>query len=104
VQVIEEIKKAVCLEFGLCRFEIESHQRRRSVAVARMVAMSLAKRMTDLSLTRVGHMFGNHSRWAVNYACKRVDPYVVIVAQTLPAKAAPQDWVKALQAMMELSR
>jgi chromosomal replication initiator protein len=103
VLVIEEIKKVTCLEFGLSKAEIEGRQRKRDVAVPRMLAMSLSRQLTSLSLNAIGRRFGGRDHSTVIYACRKINPHLMIVAQRLPAKAAPRDWVKALQVTMGLS-
>jgi chromosomal replication initiator protein len=102
--VVEEIKRSVCVEFGLCKAEIESAVRKRAISMPRMLAMAITRQLTNLSFAQIGQRFGGRAHTTVVRACRRVDPHLAIVAQRLPAKAAPQDWVKALQAMMELSR
>jgi chromosomal replication initiation ATPase DnaA len=97
--VVEQIKRAVCLEFGLCRFEIESHIKRPSVSTPRMIGMALARRLTRMSFAQIGHRFGGR-----DHACRRIDPYVVIVAQRLPATATAEEWVRAVQSVMEIPR
>jgi hypothetical protein len=38
----------------------------------------------------------------VVHACRRIDPYVVIVAQRLPATATAEEWVRAVWSAMEI--
>lgn len=45
----------------------------RRVSRARQVAMTLAVRMTDHSLSRIGHFFGGRDHTTVIYACQTVE-------------------------------
>jgi chromosomal replication initiation ATPase DnaA len=101
---VEQIKRAVCLEFGLCRAEIESHIKCPSVSTPRMIGMALARRLTRMSFAQIGHRFGGRDHTTVVHACRRIDPYVVIVAQRLPATATAEEWVKAVWSVMEIPR
>jgi hypothetical protein len=91
---IERIKRTVCIEFGVLKVELESHRSKNHIAIARMVAMALARQLTSLSLNQVGRWFGNRHHTAVLYACKRMSPHVTAAAQTRPA--TPEQWVAAL--------
>jgi chromosomal replication initiator protein len=47
--------------------------RKRRVARARQVAMSLSVQLTDHSLVRIGHFFGGRDHSTVIYACREVE-------------------------------
>jgi chromosomal replication initiator protein len=102
--VVEQIKKVTCLEFGLSKAEIESHIKRPSVATPRMLAMAIARQLTNLSFAQIGRRFGGRDHSTVYHACKKIGPHLAIVAQRLPAKATAEEWVKAIGSMMEIPR
>jgi chromosomal replication initiator protein len=102
VSSIDRIKKAICLEFGLRRVELESRQRKRDVVIARMIGMALARQLTDLTLTQIGRRFGNRDHTRVIYASQRMGRVITVAAQALPAKATPKQWARAVQTAMEL--
>jgi hypothetical protein len=69
-----------------------------------MIGMALARRLTRMSLAQIGQRFGGRDHTTVVHACRRIDPYVVIVAQRLPATATADEWVKAIGSAMEVPR
>jgi chromosomal replication initiator protein len=58
---LEKIQEAVCDALGTTPREMNSSRRTRSVAMARQVAMYLARKLTAHSLNEVGRFFGNKS-------------------------------------------
>jgi hypothetical protein len=57
-----------------------------------------------MSFAQIGHRFGGRDHTTVVRACRRIDPYVVIVAQRLPATATAEEWVRAVWSVMEIPR
>jgi chromosomal replication initiator protein len=101
---VKQIKHLVCLEFGLLEVDLESDRRQRHIAIARMIGMALARRLTKLSSTQIGRRFGNRDHTTVLYACKRVGPHMEAAAQRLPDGATAEEWVKTMQSVMGLGR
>ncbi|MCF2707202.1 chromosomal replication initiator protein DnaA [Arcanobacterium haemolyticum] len=53
--------------------DLKSPDRSRAVATARQIAMYLCREMTDLSLPKVGEIFGGRDHTTVLHACKKID-------------------------------
>lgn len=52
--------------------EIYGSSRAHAVAIARQIAMYLCREMTDLSLPKIGQLFGNRDHTTVMYANKKI--------------------------------
>jgi chromosomal replication initiator protein len=70
---LERIRDAVATHFGISASELESSSRAARIAWPRHVAIHLARRLTDASLSDVGAYFGGRNHATVHYSCKRVD-------------------------------
>lgn len=64
----DDIKKAVCAEFGTPLIEMTSGRRGRLVVRPRQVAMFLCKELTPLSLPAIGRKFGSRDHTTVMHA------------------------------------
>jgi chromosomal replication initiator protein len=69
---ISEIVDASAREFGVRREALLDRDRRPNVAVARQVAMYLARELTDHSLPEIGRGFGGRNHATVLHAVNRV--------------------------------
>jgi chromosomal replication initiator protein len=69
----ESIKKHVCKHFNIKIADIESTKRSRNFSYPRQVAMFLCRRMTDLSLPKIGENFGNRDHTTVLHACEKIN-------------------------------
>jgi chromosomal replication initiator protein len=70
------IEAVVAPYFGITPADLHSSRRTRTVSLARMVAMYLARRHTQMSFPEIGRFMGkNHS--SVILACKRFDKLLV---------------------------
>jgi chromosomal replication initiator protein len=72
VASIGEIVDAAAQEFGLKREQLLARGREPSVALARQVAMYLARKLTDHSLPEIGRSVGNRNHATVLHAVNRV--------------------------------
>jgi chromosomal replication initiator protein len=70
---IGEIVDAAAQEFGLKREQLLARGREPSIALARQVAMYLARKLTDHSLPEIGRGVGNRNHATVLHAVKRVN-------------------------------
>lgn len=66
------IKKHVCLHFNIKESEMDSKKRSRNLAYPRQIAMFLCREMTDLSLPKIGELFGNRDHTTVLHACDKI--------------------------------
>jgi len=66
-----EIVEAVCRYYQLTKEDIAGSSRVKAVAMARQIAMYLCREMTDLSLPKIGELFGR-DHTTVMYAQKKV--------------------------------
>ena len=70
---VELIQKIVCDYFGLKIQDIRAKKRTKEIANARQIAMYIAKRNTNLSLSEIGRYFGGKDHATVIYACKQIE-------------------------------
>ena len=66
-----EINEAVCRYYQLTKEDMSGSSRVKAIAMARQIAMYLCREMTDLSLPKIGELFGR-DHTTVMYACKKV--------------------------------
>jgi chromosomal replication initiator protein len=68
----EDIKKQVCKHFNIKLSDIESSNRARKYSYPRQIAMYLCRKMTDISLPKIGESFGNRDHTTVLYATEKI--------------------------------
>lgn len=66
------IREIVCQHFEVTEQELDSPKRTRSIAYPRQVAMYLIREMTDLSLPKIGEIFGNRDHSTVVHSCDKI--------------------------------
>jgi len=70
---VERIAERVGRHFQVDPRVLQSKQRSRGMLVARQVAMTLARRLTPLSLEQIGAYFGGRDHSTVLHACRKVE-------------------------------
>ena len=69
---ISDIENAVCTLFGVAARDLKSASRARSVSQPRMLAMYLARRMTNVAYSEIGRHFGGRNHTTVLSAERKV--------------------------------
>ena len=70
---LHQIARATARHFSLKLNDLRSPSRRRSVVIARGVAMHLARTLTRQSLEQIGRYFGGRDHTTVSYGCRRTE-------------------------------
>jgi chromosomal replication initiator protein len=73
---MEDIIRAVTERFGVKLSELQSKKRSNAIAYPRQVAMTLARRLTRMSLEDVGSYFGGRDHSTVLHAVRKIDRLV----------------------------
>ncbi|MGL4376047.1 MAG: chromosomal replication initiator protein DnaA, partial [Microcoleaceae cyanobacterium] len=68
----ESVLLAVVDEFKVSMEELKGNSRRREISTARQVAMYLMRHHTDLSLPKIGEVFGGKDHTTVLYSCEKI--------------------------------
>jgi len=74
---IDNIKQVVSNYYGIPIDVMESKLRKHEVALARQMAMYLAKHLTQLSLKSIGANFGGRDHSTVLHSCQAIENYFV---------------------------
>ena len=67
-----EIMNAVAANYGLTVDDLSGNSRVAHIATARQVAMYICREQTNLSLPKIGQLFGNRDHTTVMYAAKKI--------------------------------
>ena len=67
-----DIEQSVSTYFGLTPADLHTSRKSRTIALARNVAMYLARKHTDLSLPEIARVMGNKNHTTVLLACRRI--------------------------------
>lgn len=73
---IDNIQEILGNKYDISLDTMVSKSRKKEVAEARMVAMFFARKLTDLSLKKIGLYFGGRDHSTVVHACKKVDKQI----------------------------
>ena len=86
-----DIEQGVGTYFGVTPADLHTSRKSRTIALARNVAMFLARKHTDLSLPEIARVMGNKNHTTVLLACRRISGLIEADAQaTWPGAAGPQ--------------
>lgn len=66
------IREVICNYFDVTEKELDSPKRTKKIAYPRQVAMYLIREYTDLSLPKIGEIFGNRDHSTVVHACDKL--------------------------------
>jgi chromosomal replication initiator protein len=86
---VAEVEQAVCRLFSIRADELRSARRTRSVSQPRMLAMYLARKMTQAAYTEIGEHFGGRNHSTVMSAEKRVRS---LLESDATVRAGAQEW------------
>lgn len=70
---LNDITTTVASYFGLTQAELNTSRKTRTIALARGIAMLLARRHTTMSFPEIGRFMGNKNHSTVILACKKLD-------------------------------
>ncbi|MFP4544239.1 MAG: chromosomal replication initiator protein DnaA [Candidatus Kapaibacterium sp.] len=74
---IDDIKDAVSSYYKIQIDMLESKSRKHEIALARQMAMYLAKQLTSMSLKSIGSTFGGRDHSTVLHSCQTIENYLV---------------------------
>jgi chromosomal replication initiator protein len=86
---LADVELAVCNLFGLPGDELRSSKRQRSVSEPRMLAMYLARRLTQAAYTEIGGYFGGRNHSTVMSAERKIHD---LVRSKASVRISTQDW------------
>ena len=70
---VDLIQQVVSEHFRVATEDLKSKKRVKTITIPRQVAMYLARKLTDLSLIRIGDEFGGRDHTTVIHACEKVN-------------------------------
>ncbi len=73
---LDDIKREVAGYYGLAVPLLEGASRKHEIALARQIAMYLAKQLTPLSLKAIGAGFGKRDHTTVIHSCRTIENYL----------------------------
>lgn len=76
------IRQLICNYFDITEKELDSPKRTRKIAYPRQIAMYLIREHTDLSLPKIGEIFGNRDHSTVVHACDKLTREVEEISET----------------------
>ncbi|MEM8807584.1 MAG: chromosomal replication initiator protein DnaA [Cyanobacteria bacterium P01_G01_bin.38] len=82
----KSVLKAISDTFNVSIEDLKSNSRRREISLARQVGMYLMRQHTDLSLPKVGEVFGGKDHTTVMYSCDKINRLIkedMTLAQTV---------------------
>ena len=69
---LSDIESVVAIYFGLTPVDLHTSRKSRTIALARGIAMHLARKHTDMSFPEIGRFMGNKNHSTVLLACRRI--------------------------------
>ena len=72
VVMLSDIESIVAIYFGLTPADLHTSRKSRTIALARGIAMYLARKYTDMSYPEIGRFMGNKNHSTVILACRRI--------------------------------
>ncbi|NOT02364.1 MAG: chromosomal replication initiator protein DnaA [Phycisphaerales bacterium] len=69
---LSDIETVVAIYFGLTQADLHTSRKSRTIALARSIAMHLARTHTDMSFPEIGRFMGNKNHSTVLLACRRI--------------------------------
>jgi chromosomal replication initiator protein len=72
ILTVSDIEQSAATFFGITPADLHTSRKSRTIALARNVAMFLARKHTDLSFPEIGRMMGNKNHTTVLLACRRI--------------------------------
>jgi chromosomal replication initiator protein len=73
---VSDIERLVATYFGLTPADLHTSRKSRTIALARNVAMHLARKHTDLSFPEIARLMGNKNHTTVLLACRRIGQHL----------------------------
>jgi chromosomal replication initiator protein len=73
---LEEIDQTVAMYFGLTPADLHTSRKTRTIALARGIAMYLARKHTDMSFPEIGRFMGNKNHSTVILANRRIEEMI----------------------------
>lgn len=86
---MDDIKQIVCTTFGISEADLKSSRRSRNVSQPRMLAMFLARKLTQAAYSEIGDFFGGRNHSTVMFAEKKVRQWL---KNQDSIRVALQDW------------
>jgi chromosomal replication initiator protein len=74
---VDSIKKVVADYYNMDVSVVESKSRKQEIALTRQMSMYLIKKLTKISLKRIGAAFGGRDHSTVLHSCQAIDNYIV---------------------------
>ncbi len=76
ILTVSDIESSVATFFGLTPADLHTSRKSRTIALARNIAMYLARKHTDLSFPEIARVMGNKNHTTVLLACRRIGKLV----------------------------
>lgn len=91
---IDAIQRRVAEHFDIRLADMTSKRRPANIAVPRMIAMYLARQLTETSLAEIGESFGGRDHGTVIHACRRIEALLKADVNTRLAIGRLEDALK----------